>query len=503
MKLYINVFFALEICLWEEFVYVMYGWRSYLFGCVITCTNVCFSVWLFQNSESTLIRPIAFKPVIPSHSQQTRYLSTPHLAGHSRISPPQYKRHDMRSRNHSQDDGYVSQDYSNGMHSHSTSNVSQGSLHIDTHATTTLADKPGPYLIQPDSHHGLGFTMGRPESHASSNLSRVSSGHPDGYIQTPSPSDSGVGDMEALLREKDAEIQQLRETMAHNEMAILKVGEEKQQNSEMEMKNLHQQWERRLQTQQQKAFKTEQALLIQLFKIQQERKTMRLDVDQLQKDKDKLEEHYKRSDDDLKVSTSKMEELQWDLCQKSGEISLLKSQLKDSMESTSNKGSEVVSLKTLIKDLRKEVSDKDAAIKQLHNHIDQYKKDLQTSRDELRSLQKESLKTMERKSRSTENLQNDSGLEFSDSHDTESLKQELTRLHQELQQRKATFDEERLQWLDEKNKVIRYQKHLQLNYVQMFRKNRQLEAEIEQLTLELENRDVNLVGEAPVEESAC
>ena len=60
---------------------------------------------------------------------------------------------------------------------------------------------------------------------------------------------------------------------------------------------------------------------------------------------------------------------------------------------------------------------------------------------------------------------------------------EVTRLEKAL----AT---EREQWLDEKNKVVRYQKHLQLNYVQMYRKNKMLEAEVEQLTLELENRHI-------------
>ena len=44
-----------------------------------------------------------------------------------------------------------------------------------------------------------------------------------GYIQTPSPSDSGVCDIEAMLRDKDAEIQTLRETMANNEAVIFQV----------------------------------------------------------------------------------------------------------------------------------------------------------------------------------------------------------------------------------------------------------------------------------------
>ena len=35
--------------------------------------------------------------------------------------------------------------------------------------------------------------------------------------QTPSPSDSGIAELEAMLREKDSEISYLRETLEHNE----------------------------------------------------------------------------------------------------------------------------------------------------------------------------------------------------------------------------------------------------------------------------------------------
>lgn len=38
-------------------------------------------------------------------------------------------------------------------------------------------------------------------------------------VQTPSPSDSGIGELEALVREKDSEISFLRETLEQNEQA--------------------------------------------------------------------------------------------------------------------------------------------------------------------------------------------------------------------------------------------------------------------------------------------
>lgn len=63
---------------------------------------------------------------------------------------------------------------------------------------------------------------------------------------------------------------------------------------------------------------------------------------------------------------------------------------------------------------------------------------------------------------------------------------EIERLKSEIDNKKKEFDKERRKWSEEKEKVLRYQKQLQLNYVQMFRKSRALEAEVESLTLELD-----------------
>ena len=46
---------------------------------------------------------------------------------------------------------------------------------------------------------------------------------------------------------------------------------------------------------------------------------------------------------------------------------------------------------------------------------------------------------------------------------------------------RENFEVETANWLSEKEKVIRYQKQLQLNYVSMYKKNKYLESEIEQL----------------------
>lgn len=68
----------------------------------------------------------------------------------------------------------------------------------------------------------------------------------------------------------------------------------------------------------------------------------------------------------------------------------------------------------------------------------------------------------------------------------ECVKEEVNDLRKELEDRTKQFEKERRTWAQEKEKVLRYQRQLQMNYVQMYRRSRALEAEIENLTVELE-----------------
>lgn len=78
---------------------------------------------------------------------------------------------------------------------------------------------------------------------------------------------------------------------------------------------------------------------------------------------------------------------------------------------------------------------------------------------------------------------------------TGSLQREVERLKRQLgeeqdaQERLAnSFDRERQTWNKEKDRVIKYQKQLQINYLQMHRKNQDLERILKELTSELEGR---------------
>ena len=58
---------------------------------------------------------------------------------------------------------------------------------------------------------------------------------------------------------------------------------------------------------------------------------------------------------------------------------------------------------------------------------------------------------------------------------------QLDQLKAEMDAEKEGFEIETANWLSEKEKVIRYQKQLQLNYVSMYKRNKSLESEMDQL----------------------
>lgn len=78
---------------------------------------------------------------------------------------------------------------------------------------------------------------------------------------------------------------------------------------------------------------------------------------------------------------------------------------------------------------------------------------------------------------------------------TESLQREVERVKQQLREEKEarerlakSFEQERQTWNKEKGRVIKYQKQLQINYLQMHKKNQDLERILKELTAELESR---------------
>ena len=89
----------------------------------------------------------------------------------------------------------------------------------------------------------------------------------DEDYQTPSPSDSAVGDLGHILQEKDSEINYLRETLEQNEDVIFRVYQEKEKYWEREIRKMKALYETQLKSHQQKFSKMEAALINQTYQV--------------------------------------------------------------------------------------------------------------------------------------------------------------------------------------------------------------------------------------------
>lgn len=87
--------------------------------------------------------------------------------------------------------------------------------------------------------------------------------------ETPSPSDSGVAELEVLLKEKDCEIALLRETLEQNEAVIFQVYQEKEKSWERELKKLRSVYEERMRAAQQQSSQAERQLQVGHFLFKQ------------------------------------------------------------------------------------------------------------------------------------------------------------------------------------------------------------------------------------------
>ncbi|XP_014668540.1 PREDICTED: leucine zipper putative tumor suppressor 2 homolog [Priapulus caudatus] len=339
---------------------------------------------------------------------------------------------------------------------------------------------------------------------SSLSFSRLS--HLADYPQTPACSDSGVSELEVMLKDKDTELNHLRTTMEQNEQVIFRVYEEKEHAWQCELQHLRDEYDEKVTGAQQKSFKVEQGLLLQIYQLQQERREARAGLERACEERETLQTRCCEYEQELTALRSHLDETKWAMCQKSGEIGLLKSQLKETNTDTCSRKTEALTLRTQLRDARARLADvqreqaalqaaHDAAHGELHDaraQLDIVRRDSQTARSDT---------TLDRQ-------RSDAAIAALRK-EIDHMRIEADRGRCEADTQRARFEEERQVWSEEKEKVLRYQKQLQLNYVQIFRKNRSLEHEVEQLTLELESRDISTLqkdlfnGLEEVDESQC
>ncbi|KAK4882740.1 hypothetical protein RN001_006059 [Aquatica leii] len=318
---------------------------------------------------------------------------------------------------------------------------------------------------------------------------------------TPSPSDSGVSELEAALRDRDSELAYLRQTMEHNEQVIFRVYQEKERVWERELRRLKTLHENRLRTIAQKALKLEQMLMMQTYQLQQDKKRLSGDAQKANYESDRLRQ-------EVAMLRERLEETEWNLCQKTGEISLLKSQLKDYQNDQTSKGHELLQLRNENKDVREQFDISKVESATLRRALTAKDVQISTLKQEIQKLENYSkieLKTTDNETDSkydNDQLKKDAERIYCLVKTKEEEAQELinmlslksngnncvqvNKLKEQMEIRRQDFEKERFIWAQEKEKVLKYQRQLQINYIQMYRRSKALESEVESLTAELD-----------------
>jgi hypothetical protein len=183
---------------------------------------------------------------------------------------------------------------------------------------------------------------------------------------------------------------------------------------------------------------------------------------------DETKNNVKHLQKEILLLRSQLEETEWSLCQKIGEISLLKVQLKESQV----KNSELFSIKAKQKSQKLEQNSLKLEQKLSNSHKNSFFDEKCLEINDLLNEHKE--QTFE--SLKNENLKLQNRIKF---------------LENELDRNKEMFEEEKSVWIEEKNKVLKYQKQLQLNYTKMFETNKRLEFQLQQLNETLDEEYVS------------
>ncbi|XP_067393100.1 leucine zipper putative tumor suppressor 2 [Emydura macquarii macquarii] len=484
---------------------------------------------LEKNVEKTLIRPTAFKPVVPKarNSALPGYVAP--RPGAPALSESQASLAHLLGGGGAEKPSSLSCRHS--VHSGTLSDSGRNSLSsLPTYSTgCSQAPEPGSVSM---GHLSLDSHSGYPErgsrglaGPSNSDSGRSSSSKSTGSLsgRGPPSSDSGSGarspvegdeaslvrELEEKLREREAELQHLRQSLDENEVAICQVYEEKQKRCEQEMEELRQGYASQVKQAAQKAQRTQQVLQLQIFQLQQEKKKLQEDFAQLLQERELLEKRCASFEREQTELGPRLEETKWEVCQKSGEISLLKQQLKETQAELAQRGTEMLLLRAQLREARAERQAGEEQALGLQEAARARALELEVCEGELQrrrsegELLREKLARLEQEAAGLRGARRQPGgpdppepslLWASDeakaqrqaAETLQGLRAELLQERRRGQERRAAFQAERLTWQGEKEQVIGYQKQLQHNYIRMYRRNRELEQQLGRLSLELQ-----------------
>ncbi|CAG0923255.1 unnamed protein product, partial [Notodromas monacha] len=263
--------------------------------------------------------------------------------------------------------------------------------------------------------------------------------------------------------------------------------------------------------------------------LQQEKRKQRCEIEELRREKGLLESQNALIKKEMQALRTQLEETEWAMCQKNGEISLLKCQLKEFQGDQTTKGHEMIALRTQLRDAQTFAEKKQKEIRTLQDQAAapsatqqfwalNYDPDLACKRTRSNCM---TMLNQPRRCKYCGNPGNPSVAASSvpppprphhgasktlivaeptnstpgrfsvhmapqpptkistlERDNKAKMERDIAEVRRELHEERENFEAERANWLEEKEKVIKYQKQLQMNYVQMFRRTRALEEEL-------------------------
>ncbi|XP_019401680.1 PREDICTED: leucine zipper putative tumor suppressor 1 [Crocodylus porosus] len=476
-----------------------------------------FSNQLELGAEKSASRPTAFKPVIPRSG--AIHHSSPENGSHipQQLHPPEKaKDHELKPALCS---GALSDSGRNSMSSlptHSTSSSYQldplvtpvgpisrfgGSAHNITQCS--IIQDSNMMSLKAMSFSDSGNKIINPGKAAHHTSEKAS------CIRSPiSTDESTIQELEQKLLEREGELQELQSSFEEKEVTSCQVYEEKQRRCKEEMDGLKQKCNSKLKQTNQKTQRTQQVLHLQVFQLQQEKQQLRDELEKLMKEQNLLETKLRSYEKEKTNFAPALEETQWEVCQKSGEISLLKQQLKESQTELNAKTSEILSLKAQLKDVRGKMDGVEMKTQSMEDSLHTKTMELEVCENELQrkknesELLREKVNLLEQETvdlRTELTILKEQWNEGRDGaapvnpasgkmEDVQALQGDLERLKAELkaerdnnEQMNSSFQHERQVWKEEKEKVIQYQKQLQQSYLHMYKRNQNLEKMLQQL----------------------
>lgn len=309
--------------------------------------DVPFPFLAFTQCSEPLVRPSAFKPVVPKNFHSMQNLCPPQTSGtpEGRQGPGGLKGGLDKSRTMTpagggggglSDSGRNSltslPTYSSSYSQH-LAPLSASTSHINRIGTASYGSGSGSGssgggsgyqdLVTSDSGRassksGSSSSMGRP-SHLGSGEGG-GGGLPFAACSPPSPS-ALIQDLEERLWEKEQEVAALRRSLEQSEVAVAQVLEERQKAWERELAELRQGCSGKLQQVARRAQRAQQGLQLQVLRLQQDKKQLQEEAARLMRQREELEDKVAACQKEQADFLPRMEETKWEV--RAGGLGLL------------------------------------------------------------------------------------------------------------------------------------------------------------------------------------